>query len=399
MKRKWTRIIALTLALIFVIPLGATAKEKTQGEELYDDLLEMVDLLKKNHINATEEDDPIKMGLIKMFDLYPSMYQSFVNFMFQSYDPYSYYLDASTHDAAFDSTTYVGGIGITMELKEDGAYIESLVSDGAAEKAGLKLYLGSYPITPATDVLHELSKHKSLGVMTVQCEDEISGCASALGASFAGALAVTSTSGPGVCLKSEAMNLVADAITELHEAYPDIRYHIYTGVAGDVMERLDNGLLDFGVLLQPVDIARYDSVALPAKDKWGVLMRRDNPLAGKDSVTPEDLKELPLICSRRDLRNKSVRNPYAEWFGGYFDKLNVVAVHNLVHNASLLVERGLGNALTLEPKNVVRDKLCFRPLNPPLESGSSIVWKKYQVFSRAAEAFLERIREKFGGQG
>ena len=77
----------------------------------------------------------------------------------------------------------------------------------AAEKAGLKLYLGSYPITPATDVLHELSKHKSLGVKTVQCEDEISGAASALGASFAGALAVTSTSGPGICLKSEAMNL------------------------------------------------------------------------------------------------------------------------------------------------------------------------------------------------
>ncbi len=77
----------------------------------------------------------------------------------------------------------------------------------AAEKAGLKLYLGSYPITPATDVLHELSKHKSLGVVTVQCEDEIAGCASAVGASFAGALAVTSTSGPGICLKSEAMNL------------------------------------------------------------------------------------------------------------------------------------------------------------------------------------------------
>lgn len=77
----------------------------------------------------------------------------------------------------------------------------------AAEKAGLKLYLGSYPITPATDVLHELSKHKSLGVTTVQCEDEIAGCASSLGASFAGALAVTSTSGPGICLKSEAMNL------------------------------------------------------------------------------------------------------------------------------------------------------------------------------------------------
>ena len=83
----------------------------------------------------------------------------------------------------------------------------------AAEKAGLKLFLGSYPITPATDVLHELSKHKSLGVITVQCEDEISGCATAIGASFAGALAVTTTSGPGVCLKSEAMNLAV--ITEL----------------------------------------------------------------------------------------------------------------------------------------------------------------------------------------
>lgn len=128
-------------------------------------------------------------------------------------------------------------------------------------------------------------------------------------------------------------------------------------------------------------------------------MRRDHPLAAKEAVTPEDLRKEPLICSRREPRNQSVRNPYVEWFGEAFDKLNVVAVHNLVHNASLLVERGLGNALTLEPKNVVRDKLCFRPLNPTLESGSSIVWKKYQVFSRAAEAFLERIREKFGGQG
>ena len=91
----------------------------------------------------------------------------------------------------------------------------------AAEKAGLKLFLGSYPITPATDVLHELSKHKSLGVMTVQCEDEISGCATAIGASFAGALAVTSTSGPGICLKSEAMNLAV--ITELPLVVLDVQ--------------------------------------------------------------------------------------------------------------------------------------------------------------------------------
>lgn len=101
--------------------------------------------------------------------------------------------------------------GIYMDIMGNKATAYGFIA--AAEKAGLKLFLGSYPITPATDVLHELSKHKSLGVITVQCEDEISGCATAIGASFAGALAVTTTSGPGVCLKSEAMNLAV--ITEL----------------------------------------------------------------------------------------------------------------------------------------------------------------------------------------
>lgn len=197
--------------------------------------------------------------------------------------------------------------------------------------------------------------------------------------------------------ESEAMKLVADTICELHGDYPDIRYHLYTGVAGDVMERLDNGLLDFGVLLQPVDIARYDSINLPARDRWGVLMRRDNPLAKKKSVTPEDLLHLPLICSRYAVRSKYVRNPCAEWFGGKFERLNVTAVHNLIFNASLLVERGLGCALTLDFGNIARDRLCFRPLNPVLESRSSVVWKKYQVFSSAAKLFQERLLEKFAG--
>ncbi len=196
--------------------------------------------------------------------------------------------------------------------------------------------------------------------------------------------------------ESRAMELIADIIAELHESYPDIQFHLYTGVASDVMERLDNGLLDFGVLLQPVDIARYDSISLPVKDTWGVLMRRDHPLANRGSVTPDDLRHQELICSRRDPRNPSVRNPYVEWFGGSLEKLHVVAVHNLIQNASLLVERGMGTALTLKPKNINGDKLCFRPFQPKLESGSSFVWKKYQVFSKAAELFLDRVREHFG---
>ena len=142
-------------------------------------------------------------------------------------------------------------------------------------------------------------------------------------------------------------------------------------------------------------ISRYDSVTLPIKDRWGALMRRDHPLAAKEAVTPEDLRKEPLICSRREPRNQSVRNPYVEWFGEAFDKLNVVAVHNLIQNASLLVERGMGCALTLESRHVTGGTLCFRPFLPTLESGSSLVWKKYQLFSRAAALFLERIHEKF----
>jgi len=128
----------------------------------------------------------------------------------------------NTHASA--SHTYK----IESKVKTPGRYMDITGNKAtaygfiaAAEKAGLKLYLGSYPITPATDVLHELSKHKSLGVMTVQCEDEISGCASAVGASFAGALAVTSTSGPGICLKSEAMNLAV--IMELSLVVLDVQ--------------------------------------------------------------------------------------------------------------------------------------------------------------------------------
>lgn len=109
--------------------------------------------------------------------------------------------------------------GRYMDINGNKATAYGLIA--AAEKAGLQLYLGSYPITPATDILHELAKHKSLGVKTVQCEDEIAGCASAVGAAFAGALAVTTTSGPGICLKSEAMNLAV--ITELPLVIVDVQ--------------------------------------------------------------------------------------------------------------------------------------------------------------------------------
>lgn len=197
--------------------------------------------------------------------------------------------------------------------------------------------------------------------------------------------------------ESKAMRLIAETIGELQEDYPDIRCSLYSGNAEDVMERLDKGLLDFGILIQPVDISKYDSVALPVHDVWGVIMRKDCPLAEQDAVTLQDLLKLPLICSRISIRQSAVKNAYAEWFGKSFEKLNIVATYNLIYNAALLVESGIGYALGLDGliDALGNRALCFRPLKPRLESGLNIVWKKYQVFSKAAEIFRERILERF----
>lgn len=197
--------------------------------------------------------------------------------------------------------------------------------------------------------------------------------------------------------ESRAMRLIAGLIRELHDDYPEIRYNLYSGNAEDVMERLDKGILDFGVLIQPVDISKYDSVALPVRDVWGVIMRKDSPLAEKETITLRDLMKLPLICSRISIRQSAVRNACTEWFGASFDKLDIVATYNLIYNAALMVESGIGYALALEGlvDAVGNHALCFRPLEPGVESGLNIVWKKYQVFSRAAEIFRERLLERF----
>lgn len=197
--------------------------------------------------------------------------------------------------------------------------------------------------------------------------------------------------------ESHAMKLIAETIRNLREDYPAIRCNLYSGNAEDVMERLDKGILDFGILIQPVDISKYDSIALPIRDVWGVVMRKDSPLAAKKSVTLRDLLNLPLICSRISIRQSAVKNAYAEWFGNRFEKLNIVATYNLIYNAALMVESGIGYALALDGlvDTLGNRSLCFRPLEPRLESGLNIVWKKYQFFSKAAEVFLEKLQERF----
>ena len=199
------------------------------------------------------------------------------------------------------------------------------------------------------------------------------------------------------CGETDSMKHIAHVMKELQSQYPDIKFHIYSGNAEDVTEKLDRGLLDFGILIQPIDLSKYDNLALPDKDVWGVIARKDSPIADKKSVTLNDLAGVPLLASRQMSKKYSADSGFLDWFGEEFEHLNITATYNLVYNAAIMVEAGMGYAVTLDKLvNTTGDSnLCFKPLSPKLESGLDIVWKKYQVFSPAAKLFLDKLKEKF----
>lgn len=190
---------------------------------------------------------------------------------------------------------------------------------------------------------------------------------------------------------------IVDILNNLQKDYPNIHYHLYSGNAAEVTERLDKGLLDFGLLMQPADITKYDYFNLPEKDVWGVVMRKDSVLAEKEMIRCHDLEGLPLICSRQSIQAME-RNTFVEWFDGKLEQMNIIATFSLVYNAALMVQQGLGYMITVDNlvNTAVNPDLCFRPLSPKLEAGLTIVWKKYQYFSSAADLFLERLRSIVG---
>ncbi len=197
--------------------------------------------------------------------------------------------------------------------------------------------------------------------------------------------------------ETQAIRQIAEIMRNLRGEYPGIHYQLYSGNAQDVTGRLDKGLLDFGILIQPADISKYDYLSLQAKDVWGVVMRKDSPLAEKEGIQKGDLLGVPLIFSRQAITPNQNAGEFAKWFGKDFSKLDIVTTFNLVYNAAVMVDAGIGYAVTLDKlvNTAEYSSLCFRPLEPRLESGLDIVWKKYQVFSPAAELFLERLKGQF----
>lgn len=192
--------------------------------------------------------------------------------------------------------------------------------------------------------------------------------------------------------ETDAIRLVTRTAAKLQAEHPLLHYHIFSGDSQDVLERLDKGLLDFGIVFDQTDLSSYNHIGIPKKDRWGVLMRRDSPLANKDTICPEDLWDKPIILSRQQKEGSEL----SFWLKKDFSELNIVATYNLLFNGSLMVDEGLGYALCLDGiiNTSGNSNLCFKPLEPSLKLGMNLVWKKYPVFSKAAEKFLEQFKSE-----
>lgn len=189
--------------------------------------------------------------------------------------------------------------------------------------------------------------------------------------------------------ETEGLRNVIHIIKEYQKQYPNVCFHINSGDKADLLDKLDKGLLDFGIFLEPVDKVKYNHLKLPAKDTLGILTRKDSPLAKKKIITKEDLVNVPLIMSRQLKEDSSL----LRFLDTPLEKLNIVATYNLVYNASLMVDEKVGYAITLDKLvNTTGDSnLCFIPLSPKMTVDMYLMWKKFQIFSKASELFLKEL--------
>lgn len=186
----------------------------------------------------------------------------------------------------------------------------------------------------------------------------------------------------------EAMTTLAELLISFQKQHPRVTYQIYSGNADHIKERLEGGTLDLGLLLEPVDISKYDFLRLSVKEQWGVHVREDSLLATKEAVTAADLAGIPLIVTNRSL----VQQELKRWFGPYGERIQISASGNLPYNMAQLACAGMGGFLTVKLR-CTYDGLRFIPLFPPLEAGTVLAWKKAETSPPALSAFLEYAEE------
>ena len=195
------------------------------------------------------------------------------------------------------------------------------------------------------------------------------------------------------CPESDSLKFLAKALKRVQKNHPNIRCNITSGNSADITERLDKGLLDFAIVMEYVNQLKYNYLQIPARDIWGVFMRKDAPLASRKSLRLSDLYDLPLICSRQNMEQN-----FSQWFGDKANRLNIVATYNLFYNASILAHEGLGYAIAYDKLgNTGPDSdMVFVPLSDVPVSDMKIIWKKNQVFTPAASLLLEALQEESG---
>ena len=194
------------------------------------------------------------------------------------------------------------------------------------------------------------------------------------------------------CSESICNRVIMKAIAKTQKQYPHIKFHLYSGNAQYVEEKIDQSIFDLGIVVEPANFSKYDYLKLPGYDLEGILMKKDSNLANKDFITPKDLMNQPIIISNQEM----VKNNIAGWLGGNQRALNVVATYNLFYNAQLMCEEDVGYVLTFEHlyHETTESSLCFKPLNPPLMIKSNLIWKKYRLFSKAEGTFLEILNKE-----
>lgn len=186
----------------------------------------------------------------------------------------------------------------------------------------------------------------------------------------------------------KSMQFLSEAITSFRSKYPNVSFEIYSGDYDHIKERIERGLLDIGLLLEPVDIGKYDFVHTSIKEEWIALVSENSPLAKKDVLTPQDFRGSPLILARRELAKNHIYN----WLGEYADDNNIVASGNLLYNIAILAKNTLSSIITIKLDCEYKG-LKYIPLSPKLESGTILIWKKTQTFSKATEAFIKHLKE------
>lgn len=199
----------------------------------------------------------------------------------------------------------------------------------------------------------------------------------------------TVTIGSGEFLST---GILTDCIAEFRKKYPLVRYEVYSGNAVNIKDNIERGLLDMGLMSEPIDIRKYEFVSMPIKEQWGALVREDSPLAEKEIITPADLAGLPLISAVSDIAESNL----GKWLGPYLEHVEIIAKGNLLYNEAMLAQSNIGAVLGIR-LNCSYDGLRFIPFSPELKTTTALAWKKEQIYSSATSAFIEFAKKYIAG--